>query len=208
MTARPGRGLLGRRGLVIAVAILIAVALLGGRRLLHGPSRMAAGIDQALAPFPAFASATPARLAVGARGDRRARYAAIATTGTADWHAAFTAAQRLWAPPTWRVALPPATATDQRARVVLGIGTDLGDWVQRLAGIPGLIGVGRRDGSVSAAAAAAATRRLDACLAGAWGRSLAAPEALARAAAPSLRPWVARGAATGLPGTCTAALGA
>jgi len=208
VTARPGRGVLGRRGLVIGVAILVAIALIGGRRLLRGPSRVSAGIDQALAPYPAFGSATPARLAVGAGGDRWGRYAVIATLGTADWHAAFTAAGRVWARPAWRVTLPAATATDQRARDVLAIGTQLGDWVQRLSGIPGLIGIGRRDGTVSAAGAAVATTRLDACLAGAWGRSLAPPAALERVAATTLRSWVARGAATGLPATCTAAVGA
>jgi predicted metalloprotease len=208
VTGRPGRGVLGRRGLVIGVAILVAVALLGGRRLLHAPTRVPAGIDQALAPFPAFAPATPARVAVGSRGDRGARYAAIATLGEADWRAAFTAAGRVWARPTWRVAMPPPSAPDPRARIVLEIGTQLGDWVQRLSGIPGLVGVGRRQGTVSAASAAIRTTRLDACLAGAWGRSLASPQAIARAAVPALRSWVARGAATGVPATCTAALGA
>jgi hypothetical protein len=208
VTAQPGRGLLGRRGLVVGVAILVAVTLLGGRRLLHGGSRVPAAIDQALAPFPAFAPTTPARTAVGTRGDRWMRYAAISGLGTADWRAAFAAAGRVWERPTWPVVMPPATATDPRADMVLGIGVRLGDWAQRLSGIPGLIGVERRQGSVSAATAAARSARLDACLAGAWGRSLAPPDALARASAPSLRSWVARGAATGLPATCTAALGA
>ena len=208
MTARPGRGVLGRRGLVIGVAILIAVALLGGRRLLHGPSRVPAGIDQALAPFPAFAPATANRAAVGSHGGRWMEYAAIAALGTADWRAAFAESGRVWARPTWRVVLPPPAATDQRSRFVLAIGTALGDWVQHLSGIPGLVGVGRRQGTVSAASAAVQTARLDACLAGAWGRSAATPEAIARVAAPALRAWVARGAATGLPATCTSALGA
>ncbi len=207
MTARPGRGVLGRRGLVIGMAILVAVALFGGRRLLHAPSRVPAGVDQALARYPAFAPATPARVAVGSHGGRWTRYAAIAALGTADWRAAFAEAGRAWAPPTWRVVLPPPTVTDQRARFVLAIGLALGDWVQDLSGIPGLVGADRRHGTASAASVAIQTTRLDACLAGAWGRSVAPPEAIERVVTPALRSWVARGAATGLPATCTAALG-
>lgn len=202
MTDRPGRGILGRRGLVVGVLILVAVALLGGRRLLHGRGASMSGIDQALNGLAPFPSVTPARAAIGTTGDRWARYAALATTGTADWRTAFAAAGRSWAAPQWAVTVPPP---DRRPPAVVAVGMHLGDWVQQLAGIRGLLGVQQQAGTLSAADEAGRIARLDACLAGAWGRSLATPAALAAAAPAALAEWVARGAATGLPASCTPA---
>lgn len=202
MNERSGRGILGRRGLIVGVLILIAVALLGGRRLLHGRGGSVAGIDQALNGLAPFAPVAPTRAAIGTTGDRWARYAALATAGAADWRAAFAAAGRPWASPRWPVAVPPPMV---RPAIVVTVGTRLGDWVQQLAGIRGLLGVQQQAGTLSSADVAVRIARLDACLAGAWGRSVASPAALATAASPALAGWVARGAATGLPASCTAA---
>jgi hypothetical protein len=75
-------------------------------------------------------------------------------------------------------------------------------------GIPGLLEVARRQGHLTAAAVRADRADLVACLAGTWGRSMAAPAALVAAAPAAVGAWVARGAASGVPSTCAAAVGA
>lgn len=103
--------------------------------------------------------------------------------------------------------MPLAAGPDLRARLVLEIGTKLGDWAQQLIGIPGLLEIAHRTGQVSAAAVASDTADLVACLAGAWGRSMIAAPRLAPVAPAAQASWVARGAAGGVPSDCVGAAG-
>ena len=199
---------LGRRGLVIGVLVLVVLAAAGGAALLRSGGRTAAGVTKALAPFPGFPPATPARQAIGASPAAGESYAAIATQGTADWRAQFARAGIGWEDPHWAQRPPPPAGPDRRAREVLDVGTHLGDWAQQLMGIPGLLEVARRQGRMTTAAANGARADLVACLAGAWGRSMTAAGSLGAVAPAGVAAWVVRGAASGVPSTCAAAAGA
>jgi len=199
---------LGRRGLVIGVLVLVIVAAAGGTALLRSGGRTAAGVAMALAPFPGFPPATPARQAIGASPAAGASYAAIATQGIADWRAQFARAGVGWEDPHWAQHPPAPAGPDRRAREVLGVGMHLGDWAQQLMGIPGLLEVARRHGRMTTAAANGARADLVACLAGVWGRSMTAAGSLAAVAPAGVAAWVLRGAASGVPSTCGAAAGA
>jgi hypothetical protein len=199
---------LGRRGLVIGVVVLVIIAAIGGTSLLRSSGRTAAGVAKALAPFPGFPKATPARRSIGAVGDVRVASAAIATQGTADWRTQFARAGVDWAAPPARPAHVPAVgATGRRARIVLDVGTHLGDWSVQLMGIPGLLEVARRQGRISAAAVRTQTTDLVGCLAGVWGRSMIPPPELVAVAPRGEATWVARGAQTGVPSSCAPAAG-
>lgn len=198
---------LGRRGLVIGVLVLVIVAAVGGTALLRSGGRTTAGVSRALAPFPGFPPATPARLSIGATGDVGAAYAEIATQATADWRTQFARAGVDWEDPTWSLRVPPLGTRQRRARVVLDVGTHLGDWVQQLVGIPGLLEVARRAGRISGATMRTDTADLIACLSGAWGRSIAPAPDLRAAASTLTRAWVTTGAQSGVPESCAAAVG-
>jgi len=187
--------------------VLVTVAALGGSSLLRSPGRTAAGVARALAPFPGFAAATPARRAIGAAGGTEAAYAASATQGTADWRTQFARAEVDWQDPTWALQAPSIPADRRRARIILDVGTHLGDWVQQLVGVPGLLEVARRQGRISPAAVRTETADLVGCLAGVWGRSMATAADLTAAASARERTWVARGAQTGVPADCAPAAG-
>ncbi len=197
---------LGRRGLVIGVLVLVIVAAVGGTALLRSGGRTAAGVAKALAPFPGFPQATTARLTIGASDDVGAAYAAIATQGTADWRTQFARAEVDWEDPTWALRVPSVRADGRRARIILDVGTHLGDWSQQLMGIPGLLEVARRAGRISTTAVHSDTADLVACLAGAWGRSLIPARELVAVAPADARSWVAAGAQTGVPSSCAAAV--
>jgi predicted metalloprotease len=199
---------LGRRGLVIGVVLLVVIAAVGGTALLRAGGRTAAGVSAALAPFPGFPPATPVREAIGASPDPRGAYAAIAAQGTADWRAQFARGGVDWARPSWPVRPAAPAGGDRRARDVLDVGMRLGDWAQQLVGIPGLLEVARRQGRMTAAAVRSGSVDLVACLAGAWGRSMIAAGELGAIAPADVSSWVARGAASGVPSSCAAAVGA
>ncbi len=196
---------LGRRGLIIGVLVLVIAAAAGGTALLRSGGRTAAGAATALAPFPGFPPATPAREAIGAASAAGVSYAAIATQGIADWRAQFARAGVGWEDPP-AAQLPPAPAgPDRRAREVLEVGMRLGDWTQQLIGIPGLLEVARRQGRMTTVTAGAVRADLVACLAGVWGRSMTAAGSLGAVAPAGVAAWVVRGAASGVPATCAAA---
>jgi len=206
---RPRRGEpLGRRGLIIGVLVLALIAAVGGTALLRSGGRTAAGVDQALTPFSGFPPATPAREAIGATSDPRGSYAAIAMQGTADWRAQFAHAGVDWEDPRGATHPPASAGGHRRAREVLAVGTHLGDWAQQLMGIPGLLEVARRQGRMTGAVVRSGSADLVACLAGAWGRSMIAPAVLVAVAPADESAWVARGAASGVPASCAAAVGA
>jgi len=198
---------LGRRGLIVGVALLVVIAAIGGTSLLRSSGRTAAGVDAALAPLPGFESATPGRQGLGDAGDVAAAYVAIADQGTADWRTQFARAGVDWADPAWPPRAPDVPVPNRRARIVFDVGTHLGDWAQQLMGIPGLLEVARRQHRISAATLHADTADLVACLAGVWGRSMISMSDLAAAAPPGQAVWVVRGAQTGVPASCAPAAG-
>lgn len=192
---------------MIGVVVLVILAIAGGTRLLEGPGNGTDAVARALGPFPGFGAVTPARRAVGSRGSAAAAYAAIMAQGTVDWRAQFARAGVPWQDPGALGAVPVVSGSDRRADLVLLAGTRLSDWAQQLMGIPGLLEIAHRKGRISTSAMAADRRDLDACLAGAWGRSLDASAELAAAAAPAQASWVRRGAARGVPADCAGAAG-
>jgi hypothetical protein len=198
---------LGRHGLILGVLVLVSAATLGGTSLLRSSGRTAGGIATALAPFPGFPQATPARAGIGAASGVRTAYAAIAARGTADWRAQFARAGVDWQDPTWASQVPRVPADRRRARIVLDVGTQVGEWAQQLVGIPGLLEVGHRQGRISPSMMRVETADLAACLAGAWGRSMIRAADLVAVAPEHARTWVARGATTGVPSACAPAAG-
>jgi hypothetical protein len=198
---------LGRRGLIVGVAVLVVIAAIGGTSLLRSSGRTAAGVDAALAPFPGFPPATPGRQGPGVAGDVAAAYVAIAAQGTADWRTQFARAGVDWADPAWPPRAPAVPVPGRRARLVFDVGTHLGDWAQQLIGIPGLLEVARRQHRISAGTLHAETADLVACLAGVWGRSMISTPDLAAAAPSGQAVWVVRGAQTGVPASCAPAAG-
>ena len=197
---------LGRRGLVAGVFILLILAIVGAR-LIRGTSGSVIGVTRALAPFPGFPVATPARIRLGASADRYAAYGPIAIQGLVDWRTQFARAGRPWQDPPIAVDVPPFVGPHLRAHLIWFAGARLGGWAQQLMGIPGLLEVARRKGQIAEAAIGTETQDLVACLIGAWGRSLIAPADLLAVAPAGEARWVTRGLASGVPSVCARAVG-
>ena len=188
------------------VLLLAILAIVGGSRLIRGTSGAVAGVAQALAPFPGFGSVTPARAQIGATGDLQSAYGAIAADALVDWRAQFARAGQPWQDPPFAVDVPPFAGPARRAHIVWFVGERLGDWAQQLMGIPGLLEIAHRKGQISEAAISTQTDDLVGCLVGAWGRSVISGSELEAVAPPGQVTWIARGAASGVPSACAAAV--
>jgi len=198
----PGFPLLGRGGLVLGVGILLALVVLGGT-FTGGEDARVNAIADPLGELPAFRAGTVPAVAPDPERDLEAFGRWAEQRAREDWKAAFAEAGRPWVD----VVRRPKPAYDPRAGdpaalVLVGVGERAASHVSDLLGIPGRLELARRDRPEAQAQLLSQSGQMEACLAGAWARTLLTPARLAAATAPTRARSVRLGAEIGDPSVC------